>query len=84
MMDQQLLEKFADECERLCEEKETEREWLSDYANMVLEEAAKLCESQIDLEYATGKVDHNEIAWCMKLAIDIRRLKKPNKEVRGA
>ena len=83
-MDYLLLEQFAARCEQLAEEKETEREWLSDFANLVLEEAAKVCESQIDLEYATGKVDHNEIAWCMKLAIDIRGLKAPNQKISGA
>lgn len=74
-MDSLLLEQFADECERLAEEKETEREWLSDFADLVLEEAAKLCESQIDLEYATGKVDHNERSWCGHLAQAIRGMK---------
>ncbi len=79
-----LLEEFAAKCEQLAEEKETEREWLSDFADMVLEEAAKVCEAQIDLEYATGKVDHNEMAWCMKLAIDIRGMKAPNAGIHRA
>ena len=33
---------------------------------------AKLCESQEDFEYATGKVDHNERSWCSYLAEAIR------------
>ena len=45
------------------------------FANSVLEEAAKKCESQSDLEYATGKVDHNERAWCDHLAAAIRGMK---------
>lgn len=45
-MKQELLEMFAGECERLAEEKETEREWLSDFANMVLGEAADMLERQ--------------------------------------
>lgn len=32
---------------------------------------AKICESQSDLEYATGKVDHNERSWCDHLAATI-------------
>lgn len=36
---------------------------------------AKVCESQSDLEYATGKVDYNERAWCDHLAAAIRSLK---------
>jgi hypothetical protein len=39
------------------------------------EECAKLCESQSDLEYATGKVDHNERSWCDHLAEAIRSQK---------
>ena len=39
------------------------------------ERCAKMCESQEDFEYATGKVDHNERSWCSHLAAAIRDLK---------
>lgn len=38
----------------------------------VYEECAKICEEKIDAEYATGKVDHNEMAWTQACAIAIR------------
>ncbi len=44
--------------------------------NAGLEAAAKMCKSQEDLEYATGKVDHNEMSWCSSNANAIRALKK--------
>ncbi len=43
--------------------------------NAGIEAAAKVCESQEDLEYATGKVDHNERSWCSHLAQAIRGLR---------
>ena len=36
------------------------------------EACAKLCDQSVDAEYATGKVDHNEIAWTQFCAIAIR------------
>jgi hypothetical protein len=36
------------------------------------EACAKLCDQKIDAEYATGKVDHNEMAWTQACAIAIR------------
>lgn len=36
------------------------------------EACAKLCEDKVDAEYATGKVDHNEMGWTQACAIDIR------------
>lgn len=33
---------------------------------------AKLCAEKVDAEYATGKVDHNEMAWTQACAIVIR------------
>ena len=36
------------------------------------EACAKVCEEKIDAEYATGKVDHNEMAWTQSCAIAIR------------
>jgi hypothetical protein len=41
----------------------------------VLEEreaCAKLCDEKVAAEYATGKVDHNEIGWTQACAIAIR------------
>jgi len=37
------------------------------------EECAKICDGNIDSEYKTGKVDHNEIAWAQLCAIQIRK-----------
>ena len=37
------------------------------------EECAKICDENIDPEYKTGKVDHNEIAWAQLCAIQIRK-----------
>ena len=36
------------------------------------EACAKVCADKVDAEYATGKVDHNEIAWTQACAIAIR------------
>ncbi len=36
------------------------------------EACAKLCDEKVDAEYATGKVDHNEMAWTQACAIAIR------------
>ncbi len=36
------------------------------------EACAKLCDEKVDSEYATGKVDHNEMAWTQACAIAIR------------
>ena len=36
------------------------------------EACAKLCDEKVNAEYATGKVDHNEMAWAQSCAIDIR------------
>lgn len=36
------------------------------------EECAKVCDEKIDAEYATGKVDHNEIGWTQACAFAIR------------
>lgn len=36
------------------------------------EACAKVCEGKVEAEYATGKVDHNEMAWTKSCAIDIR------------
>ena len=33
---------------------------------------AKVCADKVDAEYATGKVDHNEMAWTQACAIAIR------------
>ena len=37
------------------------------------EACAKICDGNIDPEYKTGKVDHNEIAWAQLCAIQIRK-----------
>jgi hypothetical protein len=36
------------------------------------EECAKLCDEKVKAEYATGKVDHNEMGWTQACAIAIR------------
>lgn len=36
------------------------------------EECAKVCDAKVDAEYATGKVDHNEMGWTQACAIAIR------------
>jgi hypothetical protein len=36
------------------------------------EACAKLCDGKVDAEYATGKVDHNEMGWTQSCAIAIR------------
>jgi hypothetical protein len=37
------------------------------------ERCAKVCDSYVDAEIKTGKVDHNEIAWAFVCALAIRR-----------
>ncbi len=36
------------------------------------EECAKVCDKKVKAEYATGKVDHNEMGWTQACAIAIR------------
>ena len=36
------------------------------------EACAKICDGKVDAEYATGKVDHNEMAWTQACLIAIR------------
>lgn len=36
------------------------------------EACAKLCDEKVEAEYATGKVDHNEMGWTQACAIAIR------------
>lgn len=36
------------------------------------EECAKVCDEKVDAEYATGKVDHNEMGWTQACSIAIR------------
>ena len=36
------------------------------------EACAKVCVERVDAEYATGKVDHNEMGWTQACAIAIR------------
>lgn len=36
------------------------------------EACAQICDAKVDAEYATGKVDHNEMGWAQSCAIDIR------------
>ena len=84
-MKQELLEMFAGECERLAEEKETEREWLSDFANMVLGEAAKVCDEHA-ADYSvvgTGMYDSMEHG-ARTCAAAIREMQAPNAEVTGS
>ena len=36
------------------------------------EACAKVCDAKVNAEYATGKVDHNEMGWTQSCAIAIR------------
>ena len=36
------------------------------------EACAKVCDEKVEAEYATGKVDHNEMGWTQCCAMDIR------------
>jgi hypothetical protein len=36
------------------------------------EACVKVCDEKVDAEYATGKVDHNEMAWTQACAIAIK------------
>jgi hypothetical protein len=36
------------------------------------EACAKVCDEKVNAEYATGKVDHHEMAWTQACAIAIR------------
>ena len=36
------------------------------------EACAQVCDEKVDAEYATGKVDHNEMGWTQACAIAIR------------
>lgn len=51
-------------------------EFLERFAALVAaherEECAKVCDGKVDAEYATGKVDHNEIGWTQACAAAIR------------
>lgn len=38
------------------------------------ERCAKVCDEKVAAEYATGKVDHNEMGWTQSCAITIRAL----------
>ena len=40
------------------------------------EACAKVCDEKVDAEYATGKVDHNEMGWTQACAIAIRARRK--------
>lgn len=46
------------------------------FANLIAkierEECAKMCDSKVDAEYKTGKVDHNEMGWTQACALAIR------------
>ena len=53
-----------------------EPEFLERFAAIVAaaerEACAKVCDEKVDAEYATGKVDHNEMGWTQACAIAIR------------
>jgi hypothetical protein len=36
------------------------------------EACAQICDAKVDAEYATGKVDHNEMGWTQACALSIR------------
>ena len=72
------LEAFA----KLVAEKATEKanaranaSWTLMCKKMVAAEreaCAKVCDEKVDAEYATGKVDHNEMGWTQACSIAIR------------
>jgi hypothetical protein len=41
------------------------------------EACARVCDAKVDAEYATGKVDHNEIGWTQACAFAIRERGAP-------
>lgn len=49
---------------------------LERFANLVAaaerDACAKVCDEKVDAEYATGKVDHNEMGWTQACAAAIR------------
>ena len=51
-------------------------EWIERFAALVAaaerEACAKVCDEKVEAEYATGKVDHNEMGWTQCCAMDIR------------
>lgn len=47
-----------------------ELEW--QVAEREREACVKLCDDKVDAEYATGKVDHNEMGWTQACALAIR------------
>ena len=49
---------------------------LADGAAAEREACAKVCDEKVDAEYATGKVDHNEMGWTQACAIAIRARRK--------
>jgi hypothetical protein len=56
------------------------REWFR-FAKLVAaaerEACAKVCDAKVDAEYATGKVDHNEMGWTQACAFAIRERGAP-------
>jgi hypothetical protein len=59
-----------------------EMEWadLERFAALVAaherEECAKVCDAKVEAEYATGKVDHNEMGWTQYCSMAIRLREK--------
>lgn len=51
-------------------------EWLINFAALVAaaerEACAQVCDEKVGAEYATGKVDHNEMGWTQYCAMAIR------------
>ena len=56
--------------------KKDQRDNFVAFAKLVAEKereaCAKVCDDKVDAEYATGKVDHNEMGWTQSCAIAIR------------
>ena len=48
------------------------------------EACAKVCDEKVDAEYATGKVDHNEMGWTQYCAMAIRLREKSNEQRRDS
>ena len=76
------LERFAALVAAHVRETEFKPDWnkyqqgLADGAAAEREACAKVCDEKVDAEYATGKVDHNEMGWTQACAIAIRARRK--------
>ena len=52
--------------------KSTYQDLIDEAVKAEREACAKVCDEKVNAEYATGKVDHNEMGWTQACAIAIR------------